>query len=438
MKNEASCRWAALLAGLAVAGSAQAQGPKPPAFWQKEPTDAQVRQAAPPATPEGRAIFRCHMGSQGGLSDCRTISETPSGSGFAQAMASLTPLFRADPARVATDVPDGIYTLSIDTFQWDKPVDWLRKPSQQDLIAVWPREAWAKGQAGHAVINCLVNTRGVLYDCVATHETPRGQAFGAAAVALTPQFLMKPATKGGQPIISAVNIPINFGWPRNAGPPPKGGPDHLNAPAAMGWIEAPSFADVARIYPRKAREEHAAGRATVQCVINSVGRLTTCRVLLEEPKGMGFGAAAGALADRFRAPTVLGGDSLNHATVQLPFTFDPAFLEPTQPSIGKPQWAALASAEQTAAAFRAVTEAGVSGTVRVMMNCAVQPDGGMADCKVVREEPAGKGVAEAALSLAPHFKVTTWTNEGLPTVGGRLNIPLRYEGGTDPAQPAKP
>ena len=53
--------------------------------------------------------------------------------------------------------------------------------------------------------------------------------------------------------------------------------------------------------------------------------------------------------------------------MQLPFTFDPALLGAGQPAVGKPQWAALPSAEETAQAFDAVSKSGVGGTVRVVL-----------------------------------------------------------------------
>lgn len=62
----------------------------------------------------------------------------------------------------------------------------------------------------------------------------------------------------------------------------------------------------------------------------------------------------------------------------------------------------------------------------------MQAGGGVSDCKVAREDPAGQGVGLAAMGLIPHFKLTTWTIEGLPTVGATINIPLRYEGGGAP------
>ncbi|MDB5422618.1 MAG: putative TonB protein, partial [Phenylobacterium sp.] len=78
------------------------------------------------------------------------------------------------------------------------------------------------------------------------------------------------------------------------------------------------------------------------------------------------------------------------------------------------------------------------GTVQVMLACVVQQGGGVSDCTVQREQPAGIGVGQAALALATHFRLTTWTAEGLPTVGGTVKIPLRYEGGDTAPAPAKP
>jgi hypothetical protein len=425
-----------LLAGASLAQAPPSAPPSAPAtptppLWIKQPTPDQMRQASKGVTaPQGaRAVLRCHVDAAGLFSDCRTLAETPSGSGYAQSLAAMTPFLQMNPERIATEAPDGTYALAMDSLRFDTPPTWLHKPTAQDLMTVWPREAWAKGQGGRAVINCLVNVQGALYDCVPTRETPAGQSFGAAAIALTPQFLMKPALRGGQPVISVVNIPLTFIWPKGASPPGRSDTDHFVVPANITWLEAPSYADVATAYPKRARETHASGHATVDCAFTSQQRLTSCRVLSEEPKGLGFGGAAEALARHFQAPPTLAGKSLRQASVQLPFAFDPAVLDAAKPpTIGTPQWTTLPTAEHTSAAFAAVFKAGVSGTVRVMLNCTVQPGGGVGACKVVREEPTGQGVSDAALGLIPDFKVTTWTNEGLPTVGGTLNVPLRYEG----------
>jgi hypothetical protein len=36
------------------------------------------------------------------------------------------------------------------------------------------------------------------------------------------------------------------------------------------------------------------------------------------------------------------------------------------------------------------------------------------------------GFGAAALSLAPKFQVNPWSAEGLPVVGGRIRVPMRY------------
>jgi TonB family protein len=344
------------------------------------------------------------------------------------------------PEAVKAEAPEGLVFLFDGTFQYDVPTTWLHKPTEHDLLVVWPKAAWAKHLGGRAVINCLVSLLGAVFDCVTTSETPAGESFGAAAIALTPQFLMKPATFKGQPVVAPVSIPINFAMSPGGGGghgEPEGG--RLTVPAAMAWLQAPSYADMAAAYPKKAREAHLSGHVTVDCSFTNSGGLSDCTTISEEPKGQGFGAAAHNLARQFRAPAELPLKTLKNADVQLPFSFDATVLTDAKPAIGKPQWAALPSAQDTAAAFDAVTKGGVSGTVRVILNCTVQPGGGVSNCAVAREDPAGQGVGQAALSLVPHFKITTWTTEGLPTVGGTINIPLRFEGpGKEAAPAAKP
>ena len=78
------------------------------------------------------------------------------------------------------------------------PPDWIKKPSWEDLNAVWPREAMKKGLDGRAVLSCTLTARGLLEACTVREETPAGEGFGAAALLLTPSFVLKPATQDGK------------------------------------------------------------------------------------------------------------------------------------------------------------------------------------------------------------------------------------------------
>lgn len=66
-------------------------------------------------------------------------------------------------------------------------------------------------------------------------------------------------------------------------------------------------------------------------------------------------------------------------------------------------------------------------SARVVLGCLVGPQGRLMDCKAETEEPAGLGIAAAALGLSSSFSLVTWTTDGLPTVGGRVRVPLRYK-----------
>jgi hypothetical protein len=279
----------------------------------------------------------------------------------------------------------------------------------------------------------MIGLQGGLFDCVATSEEPAGMGFGAAALALTPQFLMKPAMLKGQPTLGVINIPIAF----------KGNGRAYNpaftpavVSAAMAWTEAPSYADVAALYPKAAAAAHLAGRATLLCGFDIFGHLDACRTIAEEPKGQGFGNAAHLLARRFKAPArTPNGRPIGQAELEMPFAFNPAVLSDAKPAIGHAEWVALPTPAQTDAAFGTLVRSG-AGAMRVALECTVQQGGGLTDCAVASETPPGKGVGAAALALVPQFKVSTWTMEGLPTVGGRIRVPVRLEGTAEAA--AKP
>ena len=311
--------------------------------------------------------------------------------------------------------------------------DWLKPPRSEDLLSVWPSEAWKRGLGGKAVIACQVSVQGALRACAVESESPAGAGFGAAAIALTPQLLMKPATRDGQPVVSGVRIPVQFPTPEVATGtrmPGVGGfsPPTKKSLANVTWVSAPSYDDVAAAYPAKAGTKQIGGRVTLNCFFKAEGRIGGCDTVMEEPKGEGFASAAKVLAKGFVGPAKLsdGGSTLGVAT-QIPFTFAVEMLDANKRVIGKPQWRALPTGDQFAGGYPAAAKKAGIKTAKVVMSCSVGAEGKVENCVAASEQPAGLGFGEAAVALATAFQVTSWTAEGLPTIGGKIRVPIRYE-----------
>jgi hypothetical protein len=88
-------------------------------------------------------------------------------------------------------------------------------------------------------------------------------------------------------------------------------------------------------------------------------------------------------------------------------------------------WAALPAITDFQASFPK-SENGVNH-VRVVMDCSVAAGGALAGCGVESEEPGGQGYGAGALALAPKIRVGLLTGDGVPTVGARVRVPIRYE-----------
>jgi len=322
------------------------------------------------------------------------------------------PLAVGDPLEVA---------VVLDWHDYDTVPDWVRKPTRDDLLAVWPTSALKSGLSGEALINCAVTVQGALNDCIVTEETPTGLGFGAAAIALTPQFRMKPATWRGVPAVGMISMPVRFHGP---GPGRSLTGESKVLPVNLAWATAPSYSDVLAAYPKRAFAKGVGGHSTLDCKVSRDGSLKTCAAIEPDRTNFGFDTAALTLAKQFRLSVVTPDDVAATATlvVHLPFTFDPAMSEQRQPIIGKPTWARLPSGEEMQTAFQKLE---IPGTIRTVLNCTVEQGGTLGGCKVDTESPAGAGAV--ALTLMPRFKVSTWTMEGLPTVGGTIRVPLRYE-----------
>lgn len=413
--------------------SVEAQGAPPSSAdenWARQPTAAESSAADAqfkiPPDIIGGAAMRCAVNDDGSLTECQVILENPIGTGMGAALLSLAPAYRRKP-------PGKLDLRNVNVVEYRYPVDthpdWVRRPRPEDIRAVWPSEAMKRGVGGRAVINCLVTAQGALTQCLAIEEWPASEGFGGAAIALSPQLTFKPAKLNGVAVPSPVTIPFNFGAGVGTGPIPG---DKKVLPVNMAWAEAPSYADVAAAYPKKASIEKRGGRATLACDMTQEGRLASCDSLASEPRGYGFDTAAKALARQFRLQLLTPEDktTARKIVVHIPFTFDPAMLTQSTPIIGKPSWASLPSGPEAQAAFQSLKQ---PGTIRAMLSCTVQPAGALGGCKVESETPAGSGAGAAGLTLAPRFKVSTWTTEGLPTIGGTIRVPLRYDG--DPPAP---
>jgi TonB family protein len=192
------------------------------------------------------------------------------------------------------------------------------------------------------------------------------------------------------------------------------------AEGEYAWVEAPTVADIALAYPARAKAAGVSGQVQLTCNMARDGHPRDCAALTEKPGGYGFGAAAAKLATRLKA----SDQSMTNQNVFIPVAFDAAVLR-GEAMVTKPAWAALPSAEDLNATFPK-TQNGVN-KVRVVLGCTVEAGGVLGGCSVAQEDPAGQGYGEGALALASKFRVGPWGEDGAPTVGAHIKLPIRYE-----------
>jgi TonB family protein len=79
-----------------------------------------------------------------------------------------------------------------------------------------------------------------------------------------------------------------------------------------------------RDFPQRALDRGVNGAATIECMVTPSGRPEGCRVVSEEPSGMGFGAAAVrvVLRGQLSPRTFDSGQPGDRFTVEIPFSLD--------------------------------------------------------------------------------------------------------------------
>jgi TonB family protein len=91
----------------------------------------------------------------------------------------------------------------------------------------------------------------------------------------------------------------------------------------------------------------------------------------------------------------------------------------------QPVWIAAPTGEAMVAAYPAAARLAHAGG-RVVLSCAVTAQGGLDNCRVVSQSPEDQGFGEAALVLAPSFRMREALSDGSAATGLRFSIPIRF------------
>jgi TonB family protein len=292
------------------------------------------------------------------------------------------------------------------------------EPSKAEIKAAFPPSALARKITGKVVLSCLIASNKTLTDCRADKETPAGEGFGAAALTLTGRYRLQETDELGQGVIGRRDqIKITFLAPGDTEP---------------DWARKPSAGDMRAALPKLAQESGVPGRAVLVCGVTVEGLLKNCDVALERPAGYGFGAAALKLAEQFRMKPAMRGGRPVEDEVSVPVVF-PAYANDAGAIAGlirDPPWDSAPTAADLLAAFPA--EAGDLADGQIVLRCGIAGNGALTACKAISEAPEGKGLAKAALGLAPRFKVRMSAAGSLDLTKYAIDVPIHFR------NPAKP
>ena len=378
----------------------------------------------------GVADIECDVTAEGKLAGCVVTSEFPLGEGFGEAALKISKYFRMKSETVdGVPVGGGLFQTRIRFNMGDAepatPPKWLRKPTPEDMANVWPPGAPDTG--GEVSMDCEISRTGQATHCSVVSEVPAGKGFGAAAKKLAPGFRFEPARSHGRPIDFEILFPLGFSkpHPEQTG---VGAYGDFRALSNAPWQAAPTAADMAAAWPKAAPSTLAEAKVRVRCGFSPDTSLTGCQLLSEEPPGYGFGAAALTLTSSFRTRGALMDDRLlAQARIILPFTFTNPKMGGQAPEwLERPNWGSFIAEDQMTELYpAAAADAGIK-TGRGVVVCAVALGGALSGCTIESEDPPGKGFGASALTAISAFTANLWTNDGRPTDGAKVRVPIRF------------
>jgi len=322
--------------------------------------------------------------------------------------------------------------------------DWLERPSADEFAEHYPGVAASLEIEGRATIACVVNAQGRLIDCEVTSEAPRDLGFGAAALAMSESFKMRPQMENGVPVEGGeVRIPLRFLLPKAepAAPPPEASAAALEAGRravdALGAVErviaeggkvgeddaSTGIPAPVRIAARAAvREAWAAQRGELRdayaralASVFSEDEMAEIAAfasgpgkdVMKEDKVM-VAAMQQIMADHARsarepARAAFCAKVACPTPIQLEQVWRPA--DTRDGRIDNPQWSrAPGEYAVTRAAPQLPAVAGLTAAVR--LTCRVEKDGELTGCGVDEELPTGLGYGAAAEKLAGAYRLS--------------------------------
>jgi hypothetical protein len=222
--------------------------------------------------------------------------------------------------------------------------------------------------------------------------------------------------------------------------------------AISGDEDSPSNQQVL-IWPATAYQIRAPGQVTLSCWVDARGFAERCSVLFERPHGLKFGEAALALrphirvsprkgpdgqpvaaqmniALSFRAPDTeisaqMDSSSMSPHAAMVDVTHNPLVMKKVT-LMTNPIWAQAPDFDTVAAAYPA---AGGGESGYAIAHCGVMLDGRLTNCRKAKETPEHKGFGDAAVKLAPRFRVRAEIMARAPRVGEpiEVDVPIRFE-----------
>ncbi|WP_267414716.1 TonB family protein, partial [Sphingomonas sp. GC_Shp_4] len=87
---------------------------------------------------------------------------------------------------------------------------WIVKPNDQEMAPFWPLSAKANRKSGLVMLECKVPRPGPPKRCRIASEVPRHYGFGAAALAMSRLFRIRPVTRDTATLDLPVIVPVVF------------------------------------------------------------------------------------------------------------------------------------------------------------------------------------------------------------------------------------